>query len=216
MLKLKQLKHKINKLLFGSYKRGLLQSDSLPASYFDKFYSKDPDPWKYETREYELNKYAATIAALPKERYRSAFEIGGSIGVLTEKLQKRCDSLLSVDMSQLAQDRAKERCQHLSNVKFQIMRVPEQYPDEIFDLTLVSEVGYYWSWKDLKKSQQCILEHLEPGGHLLLVHWTPYWRDHPLSGDEVHNSFFELVPNQLRHLKGQREEEYRLDLFERV
>jgi SAM-dependent methyltransferase len=193
-----------------------LQSDSLPPSYFDQLYSEDPDPWKFETREYEANKYAATIAALPKERYRSAFEIGGSIGVLTEKLQKRCDSLLSVDVSKLAQNRAKERCQHLSNVKFQIMRVPEQYPDQIFDLTLVSEVGYYWSWKDLKKSQQCILEHLEPGGHLLLVHWTLYARDYPLSGDEVHNSFFELTPNQLRHLKGQREEEYRLDLFERV
>ncbi|MBN3882096.1 MAG: SAM-dependent methyltransferase [Nostoc sp.] len=193
-----------------------LQSNSLPPSYFDKLYSEDRDPWKFETSEYEAKKYAATIAALPKERYQSAFEIGGSIGVLTEKLQERCDSLLSVDVSKLAQDRAKERCQHLSNVKFQIMRVPEQYPNEMFDLTLVSEVGYYWSWEDLKKSQQYILEHLEPGGHLLLVHWTLYARDYPLSGDEVHNSFFELTPNKLRHLKGLRDEEYRLDLFERV
>ncbi|MEH2408874.1 class I SAM-dependent DNA methyltransferase [Nostoc sp.] len=193
-----------------------LQSNSLPPSYFDQLYSEAPDPWKFETSEYEANKYAATIAALPKERYRSAFEIGGSIGVLTEKLQERCDRLFSVDVSKLAQNRAKERCQHLSNVKFQIIRVPEEYPDEMFDLTLVSEVGYYWSWEDLKKSQQCILEHLEAGGHLLLVHWTLYARDYPLSGDEVHNSFFELTPNKLRHLKGQREEEYRLDLFERV
>ncbi|MEH2330589.1 class I SAM-dependent DNA methyltransferase [Nostoc sp.] len=193
-----------------------LQSDSLPPSYFDKLYSENLDPWRFETSEYEANKYAATIAALRKERYRSAFEIGGSIGVLTEKLQQRCDSLLSIDVSKIAQTKAKERCQHLSNVKFQIMRVPEQYPDEMFDLTLVSEVGYYWSWEDLKKSQQYILEHLEPGGHLLLVHWTLYARDYPLSGDEVHDSFFELTPNKLRHLKGQREEEYRLDLFERV
>ncbi|MEH2289823.1 class I SAM-dependent DNA methyltransferase [Nostoc sp.] len=193
-----------------------LQSDSLPPSYFDKLYSENIDPWRFETSEYEANKYAATIAALPKERYRSAFEMGGSIGVLTEKLQKRCDSLLSIDVSTIAQDKAIKRCQHLSNVKFQIMRVPEQYPDEMFDLTLISEVGYYLSWEDLKKSQQYILEHLEPGGHLLLVHWTLYARDYPLSGDEVHNSFFELTPNKLRHLKGQREEEYRLDLFERV
>ncbi|MEH2078698.1 MAG: SAM-dependent methyltransferase [Nostoc sp.] len=193
-----------------------LQSDSLPPSYFDKLYSENIDPWRFETSEYEANKYVATIAALPKERYRSAFEMGGSIGVLTEKLQKRCDSLLSIDVSTIAQSRAKERCQHLSNVSFQIMRVPEEYPDEMFDLTLISEVGYYLSWEDLKKAQQYILEHLEPGGHLLLVHWTLYARDYPLSGDEVHDSFFELTPNQLRHLKGQREEEYRLDLFERV
>ncbi len=193
-----------------------LQPDSLPPSYFDKLYSEDPDPWKFETSEYEANKYAATIAALPKERYRSAFEIGGSIGVLTEKLAPKCGSLLSVDVSKLAQDKAIQRCQHYPQVRFEMMRVPEQYPDEVFDLTLVSEVGYYWSWSDMKKAQAAILQHLEPGGHLLLVHWLLYARDYPLSGDEVHDSFFELTPTKLRHLKGQREEQYRLDLFERV
>lgn len=192
------------------------QPNSLPPSYFDKLYSDDPDPWKFETSEYEANKYAATIAALPKVRYRSAFEIGGSIGVLTEKLAQRCDSLLSVDVSKLAQDRAIKRCEYLPQVRFEIMSVPEQYPAEIFDLTLVSEVGYYLGWQDLKKAQQLILQHLEPGGHLLLVHWTLYAKDYPLSGDEVHDSFLELTPNQLRHLQGQREEQYRLDLFERV
>jgi len=86
----------------------------------------------------------------------------------------------------------------------------------MFDLTLVSEVGYYWCWEDLKKAQKLILDRLEPGGHLLLVHWTLYANDYPLSGDEVHDTFFELVPTQLRHLAQQREEQYRLDLFERV
>ncbi len=192
-----------------------VQKRSLPPSYFEALYGTNPDPWKFETSVYEANKYAATIAALPK-RYKSAFEIGGSIGVLTEMLAAKCDSLLSVDVSKLAQERAIQRCQDLEQVRFQIMRLPEQYPEEMFDLTLVSEVGYYWCWEDLKKAQQCILEHLEPGGHLLLVHWTLYARDYPLSGDQVHDSFLELSPTQLRHLKGQREEQYRLDLFERV
>ncbi len=192
------------------------QPNSLPPSYFDKLYSESRDPWEFETSEYEANKYAATIAALPKTRYRSAFEIGGSIGVLTQKLAQLCDALLSIDVSKLAQDRAIERCKSLPQVRFEIMSVPEHYPNEIFDLTLVSEVGYYWSWEDLKKAQQLILEHLEPGGHLLLVHWTLYARDYPLSGDEVHDSFFKFAPNKLKHLLEQKEEQYRLDLFERV
>lgn len=189
---------------------------SLPPSYFDNLYGANPDPWGFETSEYEANKYAATLAALPKQRYRSAFEIGGSIGVLTAKLAERCDSLLSIDVSELAQKRAIARCQVLPQVQFQIMRVPEEYPDRVFDLTLVSEVGYYWSWEDLKKAQQCIIEHLESGGHLLLVHWTLYARDYPLTGDQVHDAFLELVPSKLRHLGSRREEEYRLDLFERI
>ena len=192
------------------------QPNSLPPSYFDKLYSSDPDPWKFETSEYEANKYAATVAALPKKHYRSAFEIGGSIGVLTQKLAQRCDKLLSIDVSNLAQKQAIERCKSLPQVRFEIMSVPAQFPKETFDLILVSEVGYYWSWEDLKKAQQLMLEHLEPGGHLLLVHWTLYARDYPLSGDEVHDSFFELAPTKLRHLLGQKEEQYRLDLFERV
>ncbi len=188
---------------------------SLPPSYFEALYGTNPDPWKFETSEYEAKKYAATIAALPK-RYKSAFEIGGSIGILTEKLASKCDSLLSIEVSKLAQEKAIQRCQHLKQVRFQIMRLPEQYPEEMFDLVLVSEVGYYWCWEDLQKAKQCIVEHLEPGGHLLLVHWTQYARDYPLNGDQVHDSFIELTPNKLRHLKAQREEEYRLDLFERV
>lgn len=193
-----------------------IQNNSLPPSYFETLYGSNPDPWKFETSEYEKKKYTATIAALPKKHYHSGFEIGGSIGVLTEKLAQHCDSLLSVDVSKIAQARAIQRCQHLPQVRFEIMCLPEEYPDEMFDLTLVSEVGYYWCWENLKKAQQCILEHLEPGGHLVLVHWTQYARDYPLNGDQVHDSFFDLTPTYLRHLKGKREEEYRLDVFERV
>jgi phosphoglycolate phosphatase-like HAD superfamily hydrolase len=192
-----------------------IKKRSLPPSYFEALYGTDPDPWKFETSEYEANKYTNTIGALPK-CYQSAFEIGGSIGVLTEKLALKCDSLLSVDVSKLAQEKAIQRCQHLPQVRFEIMHVPSQFPEEMFDLIMVSEVGYYWNWEDMKKAKQRIVEHLQPGGHLLLVHWTLYARDYPLTGDEVHNSFFEMTPDSLRHLKGQREEQYRLDLFERV
>ncbi|XGV96645.1 MAG: class I SAM-dependent methyltransferase [Leptolyngbya sp. BL-A-14] len=191
---------------------------SLSPDYFDSLYSTDADPWKFETSDYEAKKYAATMAALPHDRYRSALEIGGSIGVLTEMLATRCDSLLSLDVSEKAQQKAIERCQALPHVRFQIMQVPQAYPDEPFDLTVLSEVGYYWCLDDLRKAQQLILQHLEPGGHLLLVHWTPYegYYHNPLSGDEVHESFLALPSSQLRHIKGDRAETYRLDLFERI
>ncbi|WAL58220.1 SAM-dependent methyltransferase [Thermocoleostomius sinensis] len=191
---------------------------SLSLEYFNELYSQNPDPWNFETSVYEAKKYAATLAALPKPRYRSGFEIGGSIGILTQKLAERCDSLLSVDVSELAQAQAIHRCRSLPQVRFQLMSVPHTYPDELFDLTILSEVGYYWCWEDLQQAQQLIIQHLEPGGHLLLVHWTPYedYYDNPLSGDQVHDSFLSLTPSQLKHLKGDRAEKYRLDLFERV
>jgi len=54
---------------------------------------------------------------------------------------------------------------------------------------------------------------------LLLVHWTPYVPDYPLTGDEVHDSFLAYAGqagSKLRHLTGSRAEQYRLDLFERA
>ena len=194
----------------------MTSSQSLPASYFEAIYQSDRDPWKFETSEYEAKKYAATIAALPKSRYDSALEIGGSIGVLTEMLAQRCDSILSIDISKLAQDQAIQRCQKLEQVQFKLMNFPHEYPKEKFDLILVSEVGYYWCRKDLQTTQRRIFELLEPNGHLLLVHWLPVSPDYPLTGDEVHNSFIECMPVDIQLLQSQRNENYRLDLFERV
>jgi hypothetical protein len=189
--------------------------DSLQPSYFENLYRQNSDPWDFATSDYEAQKYQATINALPQPRYRNALEIGGSIGVLTALLAQRCDSLLSIDVSEIAQQQAIARCQDLPQVRFKIAQVPQDYPDEMFDLTLLSEVGYYLSWDDLKITQQLIIEHLQVRGHLLLVHWTLFAKDYPLSGDEVHNSFLEL-DTDLKHLTGLRQERYRLDLFERI
>jgi SAM-dependent methyltransferase len=194
----------------------MTSSQSLPASYFEAIYQSDRDPWKFETSEYEAKKYAATIAALPKSRYDSALEIGGSIGVLTEMLAQRCDSILSIDISKLAQDQAIQRCKKLEQVQFKLMNFPHEYPEEKFDLVLVSEVGYYWCREDLQTAQRRIFELLEPNGHLLLVHWLPVSPDYPLTGDEVHDSFIECVPVDVQPLQSQRNENYRLDLFARV
>jgi protein-L-isoaspartate O-methyltransferase len=187
---------------------------SLQPSFFEDLYQKNPDPWEFETSDYEAEKYATTIAALAKSKYNKVFEIGGSIGVLTTMLADYCDSLLSIDVSETAQQQARKRCQDLNNVRLQIMQIPQEYPDEMFDLIVLSEVGYYFCWEDLDKVQQIIIDRLLPNGHLLLVHWTLKAASYPLTGDEVHKSFLQL-PN-LKHLKGLRKEKYRLDLFERI
>jgi protein-L-isoaspartate O-methyltransferase len=187
---------------------------SLQPNFFEDLYRQNSDPWQFETSEYEAEKYATTIAALAKSRYENVFEIGGSIGVLTAMLAEHCDSLLSIDVSETAQQRARERCQNLDNVRWQIMQMPQEYPDEMFDLIVLSEVGYYFCWDDLDKVQRIIIDRLQPNGHLLLVHWTLKAPSYPLTGDEVHESFLQL-PN-FKHLKGLRKEKYRLDLLERI
>ncbi|WP_018618583.1 class I SAM-dependent DNA methyltransferase [Spirosoma luteum] len=192
-------------------------SDSLDQAYFDRVYEANADPWSFATSPYEYQKYKATVDALPRAHYANAFEIGCSIGVLTQMLADRCDQLLAVDASALPLQTAREKLAAYPNVAIQQMSIPGEFPDDTFDLVILSEVGYYLSMPDLEHARQLLVDSLRPGGHLLLVHWTPFVHDYPLTGDQVHDSFLqEARPGgPLNHLTNQRESTYRLDLFEK-
>ncbi len=192
------------------------KNKTLTPEYFEKVYAANDDPWDFQTSEYEAAKYEATLAALPRENYKNAFEIGCSIGILTEQLAKKCDALLSVDVSEKALERAKTRCRNLSNIRFQKMRFPEEFPDEKFDLILISEVGYYLSPSDWEKAMKKVYSQLTENGQVALVHWTPFVHDYPQTGDEVHDSFAEFADNKLRKLSEKTADKYRLDVWEKL
>ena len=193
------------------------QPNTVPPEYFDQVYQANRDPWNFESSPYEREKYATTLAALPRSHYLAAFEIGCSLGVLTAQLAGRCEHLLAVDVSEAALAQARARCANLPQVTLQLMQVPEGLTSQQFDLILVSEVGYYWSATDLARAADELIARLLPGGQLLLVHWTPPVHDYPLTGDDVHAHFLAKASESggLRHLAGQRHENYRLDLLEK-
>ncbi|XLE16193.1 SAM-dependent methyltransferase (plasmid) [Deinococcus altitudinis] len=190
-----------------------LSPDSLPARYFDDMYEVHQDPWNFETSPYEAGKYDRTLAALPNGRYVSALEVGCSIGVLTARLAPRCTQLLSLDLSQRALDRARARCASLPQVRFERRQMPAEFPPGRFDLLVLSEVLYYLSPADLQLMLERSVGALLPAGHLIAVHWTPAVHDYPQTGDQVHAAL--LAAPGLKHLYGERHEQYRLDLFER-
>lgn len=194
------------------------QPHTLRPEYFDDVYRANEDPWGFETSPYEKAKYADTIAALPNTQYDNAFEVGCSLGVLTEQLAPRCRHLLSVDVAEAPLARAQQRCAHLPQVEFRRMTLPAEFPTgQTFDLVVLSEVGYYWAMPDLEQVADQLITALRPGGQLLLVHWTPPVHDYPLTGDEVHEYFLgKTTPDgPLEHLHGHRAEQYRLDLLAR-
>ena len=189
------------------------RQSSLDGKYFDAVYQDTQDPWEFESSAYERDKYAATMAALPTERYGSGFEIGCSIGVLTALLAERCDRLLAVDTSATPLVRARERLADQPQVEFRQMVIPQEFPEETFDLIVLSEVGYYFSYEDLDRSIKLIQQALRPGATLILVHYTPYVPDYPLTGDEVHEAFMQM--RGVHQLRADRSERYRLDVWKR-
>ena len=186
---------------------------SRTREYFSRLYQELEDPWDYESSEYEAEKYNASLRALRREQYQNALEIGCSIGVFTAKLAPRCGTLLSVDLNPVVLDRAKQRCRQFPHVTFKLMSVVEEYPADVFDLTVLSEVGYYLEREDLATLTEQITNHAALHGHLLLVHWLAPVLDYPLRGDEVHEQF--LSHSCWHPLLQFRSNLYRLDVLER-
>jgi predicted TPR repeat methyltransferase len=190
-----------------------MASSSLESAYFDNLYAESDDPWSFETSAYEREKYARTIAAMASRSYASAFEIGCSVGVLTDSLARHAKRLLSIDVSARAIERARERNAANANVRFEIRRLPADFPDERFDLIVLSEVAYYWSDADLALARDGIAEHLEACGDLLLVHFLPKVEDYVRDGDAVHAVF--LDDPRFERVRGERAERYRIDVLRR-
>lgn len=185
--------------------------ESLDNRYFDNVYKENPDPWNFEKSEYEKKKYAKTLESLSKISYQNALEIGCSIGVLSQKLALRCEHLLSIDINEFALESAKRRLENLSNVSLKIGSIPSELPEGLFDLIVMSEVGYYLSMDDLKLAKKQIIQRLTGNGELILVHWTHHVTDYPLSGDEVNETF--LADPDLKLVYQYKTADYRLEVF---
>lgn len=188
---------------------------TLPSTYFAALYQADPDPWRFATSDYEREKYAATLAALPLQGYRSGFEVGCSIGVLTGQLARRCDRLLAVDSVAAVLSQAQARCAGFPGLRFEVMEVPKELPDGPFDLLVLSEVVYYWSVADLERMAAFAVRAVEPGGDIVLVHWTGE-TDYPLTGDEAAQLFIDATMPFTRIVRQNRAEFYRIDVLQRV
>lgn len=187
--------------------------ESVPVEYFVNLYKREIDPWHFETSEYERQKYAATVQALPRSWYRSALELGCSIGVFTRLLAQRCERLLAVDVSEDALARARRNCTGLGHVRFERRAMPQEFPDGTFDLITLCEMGFYLDAADLQTLRDQIVGNAQRGAHLILVHWTPPVTGHACTTEEVHELF--CADRRLRRLNGFCAPTYRLDVLER-
>jgi SAM-dependent methyltransferase len=183
---------------------------SLDQEYFERVYAATADPWNFATSPYENAKYHATIAALAGRRFKSAFEIGCSVGVLTRLLAERCTALLAIDINARALDAARMHCAGCANVRFAQMVFPRETPEGRFDLVVFSEVAYYWSDHDLNAAIDFAAT-AAGGGTIELVHFLPKVDDYVRDGDAVHAAF--LGDPRFAVIAARRTDKYRIDIL---
>ncbi|HEY5334575.1 MAG TPA: class I SAM-dependent methyltransferase [Mycobacteriales bacterium] len=156
---------------------------TLPPAYFDDLYAESEDPWGFTDRWYERRKRALTLALLPDEHYLSAYEPGCSIGVLTRELARRCDALLATDVATSAVRAARDRCADLPHVTVAQATLPADWPEQHFELVILSEIGYYFTPDDARELADRMFTSATT---VVAVHWRHPVDDYPLGGDDVH------------------------------
>jgi cyclopropane fatty-acyl-phospholipid synthase-like methyltransferase len=185
---------------------------SRDASHFDRLYQSNPDPWGFLSDPYEQAKYRRSIEMLGGRHFASGLEVGCSIGVLTHMLAANCDALLGVDIVEQPLAAARLRCAGQPQVRFQRMRVPGDWPEQRFDLIVLSEVLYFLSPADIALCADRVMSSVLPGGKILLVNWLGQ-SDDPCSGDEASEHFIAATSTVLHVIQQQRQPGYRLDLL---
>ena len=189
------------------------RKESIEPNYFEALYARDGDPWKFATSDYEREKYAATLAALPPRRFQSGLEIGCSVGVFTAQLSSHCDKLLALDVAEGALEQARRRCAGKENIKFDRMHVPGEWPDGSFDLVLLSEVVYFLDKDDVAALANAIGKSTRANAVIMLVHWLGL-TDYPLTGDEAADLFIRTSDDFAVVTHQSRTDDYRLDVLQ--
>ncbi|WP_207849481.1 MULTISPECIES: SAM-dependent methyltransferase [unclassified Pseudomonas] len=164
---------------------------SVDDRYFDGLFSANDDPWAFRERWYEQRKRAITLAALPRARYRTIFEPGCANGELSAELAERCDRLLCCDTASAAVNLARTRLSLFDHAEVRQSRLPDDWPEEKFDLIVFSEIGYYLDAQDLTEVIRRISQSLTADGQLLACHWRPPIDQCPLNARQVHDLIHE-------------------------
>lgn len=190
------------------------RSDTIDATWFETLYRADGDPWGFASSPYERDKYRATLEALDRPRYGSALEIGCAIGVMTAQLAERCDTVLGLDGSATALAEAARRCSRHPHVVLHEGIVPDGFPAGRFDLVVASEVLYYLSEMDLRRTALACVDAQPDGGTMLLCHWLGD-TDYPLTGTAAADGFVAVATARGYHHDLLHHEVYRLDRLTR-
>lgn len=149
----------------------LLSKESRQENWCDDFY-ETPDPWNYLTHPEERARFQSAVRMLDEVQkgklFENAFEIGCSEGVFTEMLAPRCKSLLAVDVSKRALQRAGERCAGMNVTFRQWNLIAEPAPSDM-DLVIVMDVlEIFYCRSDIRKAREKVVNAVKPGGYVLV------------------------------------------------
>ncbi len=133
-------------------------------------YALSDDPWHTHSSFYEKQKFARTLASLPRPRYLRGLEVGCGAGGLTAHLAARCDILVAIDCTMAAVLVAKKYSPH-PNIVFLDGTAPTLWPSMPPDLVVLSEVLYFMTDAENAGLATRLSQDCAAGCDVVLVNW---------------------------------------------
>ncbi|MBK0064108.1 MULTISPECIES: class I SAM-dependent methyltransferase [unclassified Acinetobacter] len=157
--------------------------------YFNQLYEQNDDPWSYADRWYEHRKRAICLSLLLHDQYKKGLELGCSNGIFSQQLAERCQHLVCIDANERAVYLAQQRLSSAAHVKILQKQLPDNFPEDHYDLIVISEIGYYLTRNELLKLIDLCQRNLTDNGMILLCHWRYPIEGFELNGETVHSLF---------------------------
>lgn len=154
------------------FKNTLVDSSERDRAALEAEFREEVDPYRFSSdlEQFRFKRALEILSEAERDcKFTRALEVGCAEGMFTEMLAPHCDSLLAVDLSTIALDRARERCSNLTNVEFCEWDVRRDLLQGPFDLIVATGVlEYIQRPAVLREVRQKLTDALRPGGYLLL------------------------------------------------
>ncbi len=145
----------------------------------EEWYQKD-DPWEYEDSFDDIKRRDILLAELPKRNYKNVLDIGCGHGFVTRELPGK--KITGLDMSERAVAHANKEAKknkNLSYVAGDLFKVHELFPEQKFDLIIITGVLYPQYIGNSKILVYHLIDQiLEKGGILMSVHISDWYVSH--------------------------------------
>lgn len=141
-------------------------------SDFERMFAGGADPWRYESA-YERRKYEQTLQVIGNRRVGRALEVGCAEGHFTVALARHAGALVAADISSIALQRARARCEAagFDAVDYVRLDINADPVPRGFDLIVASEILYYLPDREALTAVLVKLAGaLRPGGRLVCAH----------------------------------------------
>ncbi|MEE4207823.1 MAG: SAM-dependent methyltransferase [Parvularcula sp.] len=156
---------------------------------FEARYRSEADPWEVFSKQDELAKCEAVIAAAKRGDTTDILELGSGIGGHSAALCAIAKRLDCIEATPTGVARTRERLAGCTNAKVYQKTLPTKLPRSLYSTIIISELLYYLSVPDMAEVASSVIAALPPDGQLILAHHWAHFEDAQQDGANIHQDF---------------------------